>query len=152
MRESEDDWHRCALHFHAGGIHWIRGHLARPGDPAHAADVRIELRSRHRARGRDGRARRGAYAARTRDRIHRRGARGRQRRRRIRRDRADARDVQGKWREARWPRGTLMPAFVNADLLIQTTYLVTAALFILGLKRMSSPVTARSGILWAGAG
>jgi NAD(P) transhydrogenase subunit beta len=29
---------------------------------------------------------------------------------------------------------------------------VTAALFILGLKRMSSPVTARSGILWAGSG
>src|SRR5215470_20127984 len=40
----------------------------------------------------------------------------------------------------------------NTDLLIQATYLVTAALFILGLKRMSSPVTARSGILWAGAG
>jgi len=40
----------------------------------------------------------------------------------------------------------------NVDLLIQASYLVTAALFILGLKRMSSPVTARSGILWAGAG
>ncbi len=40
----------------------------------------------------------------------------------------------------------------NTDLLIQASYLVTAALFILGLKRMSSPVTARSGILWAGAG
>ena len=40
----------------------------------------------------------------------------------------------------------------DADLLIQASYLVTAALFILGLKRMSSPVTARSGILWAGAG
>ncbi len=40
----------------------------------------------------------------------------------------------------------------DTDLLIQATYLVTAALFILGLKRMSSPVTARSGILWAGAG
>jgi len=35
----------------------------------------------------------------------------------------------------------------DTDLLIQATYLVTAALFILGLKRMSSPVTARSGIL-----
>ncbi len=44
-----------------------------------------------------------------------------------------------------------MPAF-SANLLIQVSYLVTAALFILGLKRMSSPVTARSGILWAGAG
>jgi len=36
--------------------------------------------------------------------------------------------------------------------LIQASYFVTAALFILGLKRMSSPVTARSGILWAGSG
>ena len=42
--------------------------------------------------------------------------------------------------------------FLSRDLLIQVSYLVTAALFILGLKRMSSPVTARSGILWAGAG
>ncbi|MEJ1964259.1 MAG: NAD(P)(+) transhydrogenase (Re/Si-specific) subunit beta [Gammaproteobacteria bacterium] len=38
------------------------------------------------------------------------------------------------------------------DLLIQASYLVAAALFILGLKRMSSPVTAKGGILWAGAG
>ncbi len=44
-----------------------------------------------------------------------------------------------------------MPGF-NPDLLIQASYLVAAALFILGLKRMSSPVTARGGILWAGAG
>ena len=36
--------------------------------------------------------------------------------------------------------------------LIQLSYFVAAALFILGLKRMSSPVTARGGILWAGAG
>ena len=41
---------------------------------------------------------------------------------------------------------------LDRDLLIQISYFVTAALFILGLKRMSSPVTARSGILWAGAG
>jgi len=40
----------------------------------------------------------------------------------------------------------------SRETLIQASYLVTAALFILGLKRMSSPVTARSGILWAGAG
>jgi len=36
--------------------------------------------------------------------------------------------------------------------LIQASYFVTAFLFIVGLKRMSSPVTARSGIVWAGAG
>ena len=45
-----------------------------------------------------------------------------------------------------------MPAWVSADLAIQASYFVTAVLFIMGLKRMSSPVSARSGILWAGAG
>jgi NAD(P) transhydrogenase subunit beta len=45
-----------------------------------------------------------------------------------------------------------MPAWFSADLAIQASYFVTAVLFIMGLKRMSSPVTARSGILWAGAG
>jgi NAD(P) transhydrogenase subunit beta len=41
---------------------------------------------------------------------------------------------------------------VGASTLIQASYFVAAALFILGLKRMSSPVTARSGIVWAGIG
>ena len=41
---------------------------------------------------------------------------------------------------------------MNALLLINASYFVTAFLFIMGLKRMSSPKTARSGILWAGAG
>src|SRR5258708_4401437 len=45
-----------------------------------------------------------------------------------------------------------MPGALSADLAIQASYFLTAVLFILGLKRMSSPVTARSGILWAGAG
>jgi NAD(P) transhydrogenase subunit beta len=36
--------------------------------------------------------------------------------------------------------------------LIQASYLLTAFLFVMGLKRMSSPLTARSGIVWAGAG
>jgi NAD(P) transhydrogenase subunit beta len=40
----------------------------------------------------------------------------------------------------------------SRDWIVQASYFVTAALFILGLKRMSSPVTARSGITWAGAG
>ncbi|MGD2136942.1 MAG: NAD(P)(+) transhydrogenase (Re/Si-specific) subunit beta [Gammaproteobacteria bacterium] len=38
------------------------------------------------------------------------------------------------------------------DTLIQLTYFTAAILFILGLRRMSSPVTARTGIHWAGAG
>ncbi|HTW73370.1 MAG TPA: NAD(P)(+) transhydrogenase (Re/Si-specific) subunit beta [Steroidobacteraceae bacterium] len=45
-----------------------------------------------------------------------------------------------------------MSAPISAAGAIQASYLVTAFLFIMGLKRMSSPVTARSGILWAGAG
>jgi proton-translocating NAD(P)+ transhydrogenase subunit beta len=40
----------------------------------------------------------------------------------------------------------------STDVLIQASYFVTAFLFIIGLKRMSSPVSARSGIWWAGAG
>jgi NAD(P) transhydrogenase subunit beta len=41
---------------------------------------------------------------------------------------------------------------MNAKLLIDASYFVVAALFILGLKSMSSPVTARRGIVWAGVG
>ena len=36
--------------------------------------------------------------------------------------------------------------------LVKSFYLAAAVLFILGIKRMASPVTARSGILWAGVG
>jgi len=37
-------------------------------------------------------------------------------------------------------------------LLVRASYLLAALLFILGLQRMSSPVSARSGIQWAGVG
>jgi NAD(P) transhydrogenase subunit beta len=36
--------------------------------------------------------------------------------------------------------------------LVDASYLLTAFLFIMGLKRMSSPVTAKSGVIWAGWG
>ena len=36
------------------------------------------------------------------------------------------------------------------ETLIQASYFVVAVIFIVGLKQMSSPVTARRGILWAG--
>jgi NAD(P) transhydrogenase subunit beta len=45
-----------------------------------------------------------------------------------------------------------MPSASTIQTLTQLSYLVAAALFILGLKRMSSPVTAVSGVRWAGAG
>jgi NAD(P) transhydrogenase subunit beta len=37
-------------------------------------------------------------------------------------------------------------------LFVKASYFLAALLFILGIKRMASPVTARSGIHWAGAG
>src|SRR6202048_3606917 len=45
-----------------------------------------------------------------------------------------------------------MPSVSTIQTLTQLSYLVAAALFILGLKRMSSPVTAVSGVRWAGLG
>ncbi|MEE7566969.1 NAD(P)(+) transhydrogenase (Re/Si-specific) subunit beta, partial [Xanthomonas sp. Kuri4-3] len=36
--------------------------------------------------------------------------------------------------------------------LVKASYLVAATLFLLGLQRMASPLTARSGIRWAGLG
>ncbi len=36
------------------------------------------------------------------------------------------------------------------ELLIEIVYFISAAVFIIGLKQMSSPVTARQGIVWAG--
>src|SRR3546814_10123840 len=45
-------------------------------------------------------------------------------------------------------KGTTM----NAALIIDASYFLAAFLFIFGLKRMSSPVTARSGIVVAGWG
>ncbi|MGA2777782.1 MAG: NAD(P)(+) transhydrogenase (Re/Si-specific) subunit beta [Steroidobacteraceae bacterium] len=40
----------------------------------------------------------------------------------------------------------------TAQTLVQASYLAAAFLFIVGLKRMSSPVTAVSGVRWAGVG
>ncbi|MGE8225281.1 MAG: NAD(P)(+) transhydrogenase (Re/Si-specific) subunit beta [Stenotrophomonas sp.] len=41
---------------------------------------------------------------------------------------------------------------MSISILVNTSYLVAATLFLLGLQRMASPKTARSGIQWAGAG
>ena len=38
------------------------------------------------------------------------------------------------------------------DLVVKSSYLVAATLFLLGLQRMASPMSARSGIHWAGVG
>jgi len=39
---------------------------------------------------------------------------------------------------------------MSMSLIIDAVYFVTAAIFIIGLKQMSSPVTAHRGIVWAG--
>ena len=41
---------------------------------------------------------------------------------------------------------------MGIDTLLNVSYLAAAALFIFGLKRMSSPASARTGIVWAGWG
>jgi NAD(P) transhydrogenase subunit beta len=41
---------------------------------------------------------------------------------------------------------------MNTNFIVQISYFGAAVLFILGLKGMSSPKTARKGIVWAGAG
>ncbi len=41
---------------------------------------------------------------------------------------------------------------MTSRVLINACYFIVALLFILGLKGMSSPVTARRGVIWAGAG
>jgi NAD(P) transhydrogenase subunit beta len=41
---------------------------------------------------------------------------------------------------------------VSTNFIVQISYLAAAALFIFGLKGMSSPRTARRGIVWAGVG
>ena len=41
---------------------------------------------------------------------------------------------------------------MSALMLVKLSYFVAATLFLLGLQRMASPRTARSGIQWAGAG
>ena len=47
----------------------------------------------------------------------------------------------------------MSPALAQAlGVAIKASYLVAATLFLLGLQRMASPVTARSGIRWAGLG
>src|SRR3546814_6287716 len=38
------------------------------------------------------------------------------------------------------------------SLVVKSSYLIAATLFLLGLQRMASPLTARSGIRWAGLG
>src|ERR1019366_4671681 len=84
-----------------------------------------------------------------RHRLHRCGARGRQCGGRLRGHRTHAENVRlGRKEES----SVAMLSTSTIQTLTQLSYLIAAALFILGLKRMSSPVTAVSGVRWAGLG
>src|SRR5690606_25093539 len=138
-----------AVHLHARRVHRLRDHRPGAGDPAHAADVGFELRARHRAGRRDGGARRGGHDAGEGHRFHRRVPRRRQRGRRLCGHGAHAGDVplrQGRQEGERGMSG------IDTQWLVKAAYFAAAFLFIVGLKRMSSPKTARGGILWAGVG
>jgi len=39
---------------------------------------------------------------------------------------------------------------MSSNWFVSATYFIVATIFILGLKAMSSPVTARKGVIWAG--
>ena len=45
-----------------------------------------------------------------------------------------------------------MSEFFTISLLIKVSYFIGAVLFIIGLRRMSAPATAKGGIVWAGVG
>src|SRR6185437_8161062 len=141
------------VHLHVGGIYRLRDHRSGSSHLAHAADVGFQLRARHRAGRRDGGA--GACPGRHRNHHRRgRGAAGRgQRGRWLCRHRTHAGNVQIQQTGFSAIHGekimalpTWMPTFVEA------IYFIAAVLFIWGIKRMSSPRTARTGIVWAGAG
>ncbi len=129
----------------ARGLRRLRGDLEGADDAPHAADERHERDPRHRHRRRDpGRrrlARRHALDGVRRDRGR---LRHRQRGRRLPRHRPDAADVQA---PADGAEGE-----VSRDDAIRLAYLVAAVLFILGLKFLSTPRTARRGNVVAAVG
>src|SRR5205085_1908378 len=108
-----------------------RGHLEGADHPAHPADVGHECDPRHHPGRRADHRRQRARSRRLLARLRSRGAGDHQRGRRLRGDRSHAGDVPG-------------PPPVST-LLLQALYLVAAALFILGMKQLSSPKGARRG-------
>src|SRR5690606_186116 len=145
-------WIRGAVHLHTGGDRRPCDHFAGAGDPAHAPDVGIQLHPRDRADRRDGGPGARRHHARKGDRCRGRAAGSGQRRRRPRGGRTRAGDVQAQRPGPRRPGGRRMSGPALLMLVIKASYLVAATLFLLGLQRMASPRTARSGIQWAGAG
>src|SRR5260370_42128299 len=125
---------------HAGSLHRLCSHPPRLAAAAHPADVADQRARRHRRRWRDhsrGRAQKQPRG----DPWHHRDCRGHQQYCwRIHHHRSHAADVQVQRAEK-----TMMPT----ETFIEITYLIATALFVLSLKWLSSPKTARHGV-WAG--
>src|SRR2546428_4690531 len=117
----------------------LRGHLQGADHPAHAVDVGDERDPRHHPRRRDSHRRRRQFSSDHRARPGRGHARDHERGRRVRRHRPHARDVQGQ-------------AAAEMNVAIALAYLAAAALFIVGLKQLSSPKGARNGNFIAAVG
>src|SRR5581483_9326632 len=141
--------HLRAHHPGAGDLRRLRGDLQGADAPAHPADVRDQRHPRHRPGRSDHRGRPPAPA--DLDPGHRAGRRvprNAERRRRLRRHRPDAGDVQEA--QAGCAERRRRTACMSRNDGINLLYLITIVTFILALRFLSSPATARRGN-WLGA-
>src|SRR6185503_7897602 len=132
-----------------GRVHRHRDHLEGPDDAAHAAHVGDERDPWHLPRRRDAHRRVGGLRSREGACLRRGRLRDDQRRRRLPRHRSHARDVQAQAVQARL---RMTPILALSQTAINFTYLVAAVLLIVGIRRLSSPPTARSGNVIAAIG
>src|SRR5438128_755539 len=131
----------------ARGLRRHRGHLQGADDATHAADVRHQRDPRHHPGGRPADSRRRRLSRHDRPQTSRGRAGHHQRGRRFCGHRPHAGDVQGPPddQDARSNQNQMSTVLTLA-------YLLAAVLFILGLKQLSSPKTARNGNYTAAVG
>src|SRR4051795_5720154 len=153
-RRTPDGRHRTASNLRAGGVRRLRGRLEGVDDAAHPAHVRRERHPWDHPRRRDHRHRARALLVGHRPRRPCDRALDGQPRRRIRGHRPHARDVQGPPATGgrRFAERAGRPVKVLSGTAVELLYLVAAVCFILALKGLSSPRTARRGNLIGAAG
>src|SRR3984893_11463279 len=132
----------------ACGLRRHRGHLQGADDAAHAADVRHQRDPRHHPGGRSADSRGRQLSGHDRPRTSRGCACHHQRGRWFCCHRPDAGDVQGP-PDADEDARTIE---VQMTVVLTLAYLLAAVLFILGLRQLSSPKTARNGNYTAAIG
>src|SRR3954467_11745160 len=154
LRGTPDGRHRAARDLRTRSLRGLRGRLEGLDDAAHAADVRRERDPRDHPRRRRHRHRPCPQLVDRHPRAARHRARDREPRRRLRGDGPDARDVQGPraTRGRRLAERAGRAVKVLSSTAVELLYLVAAVCFILALKGLSSPRTARRGNLIGAAG